>query len=109
MRKSKKIFTGLICVVISLSSVLPIFAEEADDIEPRVAALQCPQCLTGTAYVHEINRELTGFTFADYCIHGTNGVDTIYNYTITKEVACNSCTFRDTYSSKKDVYVCNSK
>lgn len=99
MRRTRRIFTGLICAAMVFSSVaaLPVYAEQS-----RIRVYQCPECLEGAVYdLPDIRKYEHDETFP--CSHGLSGVDVYAVYEVTVRKSCNRCSYEYNYSYEDHV------
>ena len=90
MKKSRKIFTGVICAVMAFSSALPIYA-----VEERGAVTPCPKCAAGAVSHHEISREWTGEIIIEFCKICERGVNRYMKVKVPVEQDCDKCSFNN--------------
>lgn len=100
MKKLRKIVTGLICAVMTFSSILPIYAVEA-----RYPVKHCPQCYTGAVTSHEVGRKGLDQITLCLCPHGGKGYDMYLTIQVTIEDICNECPYTKTFTREERKYV----
>lgn len=97
MRKIKKTFVAMLCVMLLIASAVTAYAAT-----PYAVTVPCPECSDGT---------VTQYTSSKYehderfdCSHKNKGYDLYGAYEVTVRRSCDSCSYSTSYSYTDHVF-----